>query len=382
MPESAVAIVRCGDYQSQSVYEAVKRACDLAGGISAIVNPGDKVLIKPCIVKAVEPEEGICTHPEVVRAVIRLVKKAGGYPIVGDSPIGIADIDEVYTVSGIKRVCNDEQAELVKFIEAEIVNGIPIAKPALYSDVVISIPKFKTHGLTILTGAIKSIFGVVPGLFKVKCHKLFPKDEDFSRTLVNIFSYVKPQFTVVDGIVAMEGNGPVAGNLRNTGIILASADSVAVDAVLTRIIGLDSFRVFTTRYAHEMNLGIGMPEDIKIFGENPDNIAIKKFKLPTTIPFFNLSVVMLKMVGTTTINFNKPAVRKKLCILCGKCAAICPCGAINSKDGEIHFDYKKCKLCLCCMEACPRNAVYINKGILDVLEQVKEKTKLKANRKS
>ena len=375
MARPVVSIVKCKDYQTGSVYAAVKKSSDLAGGISSFVSSGSKVLIKPCVLKANEPQEGVNTHPEVVRAVIRLVKEAGGLPVVGDSPIGVQDIDEAYQVSGIKKVCLEEQTELVKFKQAEIIDGIPIAKPAREADVIISVPKFKTHGLTILTAAVKSIFGVVPGLFKVKCHEMFPEIEDFSRNLVRIFSYVKPQFTVVDAIVCMEGNGPVAGGLRNTGVILASKDSVAADAVLARMMGIEPLSVFTTRYAYEMSLGIGKTEDIDIVGEALTGVTPDDFKLPTTVPFFNISVVKLKMLGTKTIDLNKPAVKEKLCTFCKKCIEICPAKAIYKQNGRIRFDYNKCKLCLCCSEACPENAIYINKGIFNTLEKLKTAVK-------
>jgi uncharacterized protein (DUF362 family) len=370
--KSIVSIVKCEDYQSQRVFQAVRKACDLIGGISRVVRAGDKVLIKPCFLKASPPEEGVDTHPEVVRAVIRLVKEAGGKPIVGDSPIGFQNIDEVYETSGVRKVCSEEGAELVKFIESETVDGIPIAKHAKNADVIISVPKFKTHALTILTGSIKSVFGVVPGLSKVKCHELFPKAVDFSKVLVQIFSYAQPRLTIVDGITSMEGDGPTTGTLRDTQIILASTDSVAADAVLSKLMGIDPFRVLTTKYAHEMRLGTGRLDEIEIVGDDRGD-PIKGFKLPTAKTFFDLPESFLKIIAPVLLNF-KPVVKKGMCSFCQKCIAICPAGAISVKKGRIAIDHKKCKVCVCCCELCPSNAITIDKGIFGIAEKLKRTT--------
>lgn len=371
MPKSVVSIVRCEDYQSQNVYDAVSRACDLAGGLRNIVKQGDRVLIKPCLLKASPPEAGINTHPEVVRAIIRIVKNLNALPIVGDSPLGIHDTEDVYNVSGMKKVCLEEGIELVKFSEAEIINGIPIAKEAQRADVIISAAKFKTHGLTILSGAVKNMFGVVPGLHKIKCHELFPKLEDFSRKLVEVFSYAKPHFSIIDGVVAMEGNGPATGRLKQAKIILASRDSVSADAVLASIMRIEPFCVGTTKYAHNMGLGNGNLNEIQIIEYGSPDTKALSFQLPNSILNHDFSILLVRMLT----KFYRPKVNRKRCTLCKKCITICHANAITMEDSVIEFDRSKCKLCFCCSEACPSNAIYFNhisKPVLITVEKVKK----------
>jgi len=143
---SKVAIVRCEDYDPDLVYIAVKRSVDYIGGMASFVKPGAKVLIKPNILSARPPEEAVDTHPEVVRALIRIVKDVGGTVIVGDSPGGFPkNVDHIYEVSGMRQVCQDEGVELVKFTTSKFVEGVPICRYVYDVGCFISVPKFKTH---------------------------------------------------------------------------------------------------------------------------------------------------------------------------------------------------------------------------------------------
>ncbi|MDP3804293.1 MAG: DUF362 domain-containing protein, partial [Candidatus Omnitrophota bacterium] len=224
---SKVAIARCADYDRDKVFDAVRKAVDLLGGMSEFAKPGMKVLLKPNLLSARTPAEGVDTHPEVVRAVVRLVKSSGATPVVGDSPGGYGkNIDEVFEISGMKRMAEEEGVELVKFTGSKFVDGIPISRRVFDSDLFISIPKLKTHSITILTAAIKNTFGTIPGLYKAECHSRAPKEEDFAKIIAKVHSIARPHLTVLDGIVGMEGDGPASGNLRNMNFIMASRDAV------------------------------------------------------------------------------------------------------------------------------------------------------------
>ncbi len=257
-----ISLIKCSSYQPEEVKAAVKRALDLLGGMSHFVQPGNKVLLKPNLLSAQPPEQAITTHPAVVEAVIELVKEAGGIPVLGDSPAGaIKSLDDFWSTTGMLEVCRRHDVELVSFERSGVyqkeLNGkrYHIAKPVLDADVIINLPKLKTHSLTVMTGAVKNIYGVIPGLKKSMYHKQAPKPWEFSRLLVDIYALARPQLNIVDAIVGMEGFGPSAGRQRQLGMILAGSDGVAVDAWAAHLLGRKPLDIPTTKIAYRQNLG-------------------------------------------------------------------------------------------------------------------------------
>lgn len=361
--KSKVALVRCDSYQSHNVYEAVKKSVDLLGGIKSYVRSGSRVLIKPNLLSAKPPTSGINTHPEIVRAVIRLVKQAGGEVSVGDSPGGsVKKMAEVYAASGIEQVCREENVRTVNFDRVKVIKDIPLATAVLETDVFISLPKFKTHSLMLLTGGVKNVFGIVPGLFKTECHKRAPNPVNFARLLVDVYSYARPHLSIVDGIVGMEGDGPATGGiLRKINLIAASTDAVSLDAVLIRIMGLEPFDVATTREAHRRGVGIGSMDRIEIVGDDLEQFIQAGFRLPKTTLLHRMPNFLLRVLsGFFKV---KPDVKPDKCKDCGVCIRSCPVGALYSQNGRIKFDRHKCILCLCCHEFCPENAIFIKENL-------------------
>ncbi len=365
MAKSRVSLIRCSSYRPHKVYDAVRKAIDPLGGINSIIKPGNRVLIKPNLLSAKPPESGIDTHPEVVRAAIRLAKEAGGIVEVGDSPGGsVKKMADVYTGSGIRKVCEEENVGIAGFDKVRIIRGIPVATAPLEADVFISLPKFKTHSLMILTAGIKNVFGIVPGLFKTECHKLAPHPASFAKLLVDIYGYARPHLSILDGIVGMEGDGPAGGGtLREINLVAASTDAVSLDAVLSRIIGVEPFDIPTTREACRRGLGNGRIEDIDVVGGNLEQFIQPGFKLPKTTLYHRLPNSLMRVLSLFLR--IKPDVRRDLCKNCGLCVESCPVGAISSTEkGGIEFDYGKCILCLCCHEFCPENAIFIKENII------------------
>ena len=227
--KSQVSIIKCEGYESKLVEEKIRMAVGLIGGISAFVKPKAKVLVKPNLLMAKEPEYGITTHPEVVRAVVKLLKEIGCSVFVGDGPSvwgnQIENIDEVYERTGMSRVCREEGVELVKFDKRRWRGKFPLSTWLDECDYLVSIPKFKTHEFTLITGAIKNNFGLVSGTYKTELHKKYFERENFAKTVVDVYQEVKPTLTVIDGILAMEGDGPASGGkLRNLNLLLAGND--------------------------------------------------------------------------------------------------------------------------------------------------------------
>ena len=358
-----VSIVRCADYETANVFNAVKKAVDLIGGVDSFVKPGMKVLLKPNLLSARPPEDAVDTHPEVVRAVARLVKGAGGILSLGDSPGGYGtNIDEILETSGIKRVADEEGVEIKKFNVSKFVNGVPISRHVLDADCVISIPKLKTHSITILTAAIKNMFGAVVGLYKAECHSRAPKEEDFSSLMAGIYAIVKPNLTIIDGIMGMEGDGPSAGVARKMDLVMAGPDAVAIDSCIAKIVGIEPLDVLVTKEAHKAGLGEADLSKIEVVGDGIDSFVAKDFKLPQTTPLKFLPKSVTNSLASL-IRF-KPYIDEELCKRCNLCKITCPVNCVEITPEYCGIDYKKCVRCLCCQEVCPYKAVRIKRNFI------------------
>lgn len=363
-----VSIVKCSDYKSESVERSVRAAIGLIGGISAFIRPKSRVLIKPNLLIAIEPERGITTHPEIIRAVIRQLKEIGAEVFIGDSPsvfAKIEDVKEVHRRTGILKLCEEEGVELVEFKPAGLISGFPLAGILKEVDFVINVPKFKTHDLMVLTGAVKNLFGLIPGLYKSELHKKYFKPEEFAKNLVDIYEAAKPRLNLVDAIDAIEGDGPgTKGDLRHCGLILASSCAAAIDNVLARIIKLDPQDIPTNREAKKRHLAGADKSDIEVVGEKLESAVIPDFKLPQPsvvrkipAPLFNILKRFLDC---------RPQIDERLCVKCKKCQEICPMKVIDI-DKKKKIAYRNCIRCFCCLEVCPERAISIKKSLLSRL---------------
>ncbi|MDD5680104.1 MAG: DUF362 domain-containing protein [Candidatus Omnitrophica bacterium] len=363
---SKVSIVKCADYDRDKVEEALFRSVDLLGGVENFIKSGDTVLIKPNLLSARLPAEAVCTHPEVVRAAIRLVKRSGAKPLVGDSPgtfFGPKEINGVYEKTGIKSVADEEGAELVKFDKSRRINGYPVAECALNASLILSLPKLKTHALTVMTGAIKNTFGLIPGLFKVQCHKNKPKPKHFVKIIVDVYEITKPGLSIMDGIVAMEGEGPAAGDPVNLGLLLAGADGVSIDAVASRIVGVPPYKDIIVNEARRRDIGEADIGKIEVLGEQVDAVKIKNFRLPRTTNAISVLPDFLMDMARSVLDF-RPFIDEALCKKCGICKASCPVEAITINESDSKIDNRICIRCFCCYEVCPYKAIYIKKNFI------------------
>ncbi|MDD5196249.1 MAG: DUF362 domain-containing protein [Candidatus Omnitrophica bacterium] len=365
--DAQVSIIKCADYTPKLVEVSVRKAIGLIGGIARFVKPGARVLVKPNMLMAKEPECGIDTHPEVVRQVIRVLKDINCHIFVGDSPNvwggEIENVDEVYRRSGILKVCQEEKVALVKFDKRRMRQKFPLTTWLDHCDYLVSIPKFKTHGLTLLTGAVKNLFGLVTGTFKTELHKNYFQIEEFSKIMADIYAEARPALTIIDGIVAMEGDGPATGGkLRNLGLLLAGSDCVALDSVMAKIMGVKPFDVWSIREASQRGLGVADLAAIKILGERPEDLKVKPFLLPTsTFPVKKFPRLVINLVKRL-IKYYPYSVRNN-CTRCFACVKICPNKCISMRQEGIVFDYRKCIACFCCQEACPSAAIGIKKSL-------------------
>ncbi|MCK9420883.1 MAG: DUF362 domain-containing protein [Nitrospirae bacterium] len=364
---SAVSIIRCADYNREGTFSAIQQAVDLLGGMRSFVKPGERVLIKPNLLKARPPEAAVTTHPEVVRAVIRLVREAGGEPMVGDSP-GIGDLRKVCEKAGILDVVQEEGAALVELDDPVVVKNLgrfqrfEIARAAYEADAIINLPKLKTHGMTTLTGAVKNLFGCVPGKRKVQWHfNTGVNHELFAIMLNELCALLKPRLTIMDAVIGMEGNGPGSGDPRRIGVVIAGQDPVAVDVVSSRVLGVAPERLPLIRAAAASGLGETRPDRISILGESLSDVKIRHFRLP---PQAHLEWKLPEWARRSLKNAftSKPVIDNRLCIQCGICQHHCPQKAIECGQAKLEIRYRDCIRCFCCQEFCPQGAITVGRG--------------------
>lgn len=364
-----VSVVRCSDYSN--VKSAIKEALTLIGGIESIISPGKRVLLKPNVLAVRTPEDAVTTHPAVVSAMCELVKEAGGIPLIGDGSgivkPGSTTTSEAFCASGIEAVASACGAELVNFetsgyteVSVSGARQFPrlyIAKAVLEADVIISLPKLKTHELTLYTGAVKNFFGAVPQKIRKQAHALEDRDR-FGEAIIDIYSVVKPHLAVMDGVVGMEGNGPANGTPISSGVVMACYDCVALDIIASEMIGIDPLKVPTNKAALSRGFGTRQPE---VAGVPLQEINLR-FKMPeggatAMVPSF----LMRALRKHLTV---KPFINTSSCAFCKACVLNCSAHAIEEIDRILRINQEKCIQCYCCREMCPNDAVEIKKSLL------------------
>lgn len=360
---SVVSVVRCSDYNRDKVFQAVHDALEPIGGISSYVKRGNRVLLKPNMLSAKAPERGITTHPVVLEAMIHQVRQAGGHVWIGDSPSGaLKGVKRCWQNTGFLEVAEKTGCELINFEAAGSVvrekqgRQYHIAKAVLEADVVINLPKFKTHGFTLYTGAIKNLYGTLPGFQKARFHKQLPHPDKFSQVITDIYGFVKPALHFMDGILGMEGNGPATGDLRDVGLLLASPDGVALDTVASAIMGFNPEEIDAIRLAGRDGLGEIHLDQISIPQGNLTDFLIKDFNLPSNRLMKFVPSFLARWAGR--LLWVRPRADYEKCTGCAVCANGCPVDAIEMVDKHPVMDYSKCINCLCCNESCPENAIY------------------------
>jgi len=363
-----ISVIKCNNYEPAVVELAMRNAIDLLGGLTNFIKPGSRVLVKPNLLMSKPPEFGITTHPEILKSAIHLLKEINCKIVVGDGPSVwgqyIENVDEVYEVTGIKKVCQDEDVRLVNFDKRRMRDKFPLTVALDECDYLISLPKFKTHEFTLITGAIKNLFGLVSGTYKTELHKNHFEPAQFAKILVDIYQEVKPALTIIDGVLAMEGDGPAtSGKTRQLNLLLAGSDCVALDTVMAKIMGIDNYEVLTTTEAAARGLGENEIKRIKIEGEDIDKLNIRPFILPKNSIKLTSMPAFLKKLFKSLIRYYPYSLRLK-CTRCGHCVEVCPKKCILLQKNGICFDYSECIACFCCQEACPAAAIGVKKSIL------------------
>ena len=381
MEETQVYAASCPDYGQAE--EAIRALVEQMGGMGRFVRPGERIVLKANLLRAAPPESAICTHPAVVEAVAKLVKEAGGTPVICDSPGGAlhkeAVLRSLYEKTGMAAAAAAAGAELsmdsstrtVSLPEGKVLRQAEIITPVAEADGVIDLCKMKTHVLMSMTGAVKNLFGVIPGLSKVGYHATHPDHETFADVLLDLTGYVKPRLSLMDGILAMEGDGPgSSGTPRQVGLLLAAANPLALDTAAGAIMNLPRQDNPVLLAAERRGLTPCRMEDVELIGGTVEELRMADYKFPASTksnlmdflgPLARPAERLCKKALSQT-----PRIDGSKCVGCGICAKSCPGQAIamTAPGKKARINPKTCIHCYCCHELCPQKAVELHQSWL------------------
>ncbi|MBI4833130.1 MAG: DUF362 domain-containing protein [Candidatus Lindowbacteria bacterium] len=349
-----------------STYETVADVVENAFRQFGVNLENKTVVIKPNIIGPFEARRAITTHPAVVSAVVKAVElRRPARIVVGDNPgvRGYGSNKLCAQKSGILDACSKHYVNLSE--EGVSTSGssrftqrVTISRSFIEADYYITIPKFKTHMLTVITGAIKNSFGMLVGGQKAAIHRRATTCESFSEALVDIYQLRKPDFVIMDAIVGMEGKGPSSEDLRDIGKLMVSDNAVELDAAMAAMMGLEPSYVPMLRLAHEHRLGNISLKEIETVGPVG---RIDRFKLPSKVMRGPVGHTMWRVL--TQLMMSRPVPIEDKCTKCGVCEQHCPVGAMKLNPYP-QVNPERCISCFCCMELCSSHA-------LDVTNKVK-----------
>lgn len=339
------------------------------------INKDSTVLIKPNLLAKHQPEACVTTNPAVVRAVITALKRRGAQNIILADSCGGAYTASImrgiYKASGLDKVCADEGVEMycgceafTKATSGRLVHEFDLIEPIKRADFIVNCPKLKTHVMTGMSCAVKNIFGCVAGMKKAELHMRFPQKRLFGEMLVDLYELIRPDICIVDGIMAMQGDGPAGGTPCKAGVIIGGEDGYAIDLAICRIMGLGSDLVPFLAAAHARDLCTKSFEG-GIVGDKLKPIA--GYELPKSYARLDFGSKVPKLFRWAVPYVQKlvaphPVINTKSCIGCAKCAEICPQNIITITNGTAHIAKDGCIRCFCCHEMCPVKAISVKRS--------------------
>ncbi|MBW1988114.1 MAG: DUF362 domain-containing protein [Deltaproteobacteria bacterium] len=381
-----VALLHCSEYEHELLKDRVRRALSLIGFDPARFS-GKRVGLKPNLLMPFAPDRAVVTHPEFFRAAAAVVKENNGVPVLTECPNFLsqqATVDKVgyggiLAELGVDMADMDETASLPS-AGGELYKKIDVSKAVLEVDILLNLAKMKTHAFTYLSGPVKHLFGVIPGIRKSRMHMRLPDNERFSTFLLDLYAGLCAHFAppramihLVDGVLAMEGNGPgPSGTPKRMNAVLAGENALAVERVIVAITGLDPNKLYTLMKGAARGMGPGSLEDVEVLGDKVEDLYSPDFAPPSRTLYGG---VAWPLTSPTLKNWfvERPVPDPEKCALCYHCKRTCPADAISpaKKGGKVpRFDYKACIRCFCCMEICPEAAITIRKGRLQWMLKV------------
>jgi uncharacterized protein (DUF362 family)/NAD-dependent dihydropyrimidine dehydrogenase PreA subunit len=374
MNKSRVALVGCNTYDDEAVHNAVREGLRLLGGAKQFLSPGEKALLKPNVLRGDDPARCISTHPSILKAVGRELLELSSEISYGDSP-GSGSVAAQLTAAHLSlaaeelglRLADFENGREITFEGSPFTKRFPIANGVLETSALISLSKLKTHNLTRFTGAVKNQFGCIPGPAKKGYHVKMPDTYDFAKMLVALTMALRPRLYIMDGIMAMEGNGPGGGDPIEMNVLLFSTDPVALDAVACMLIELSPEHVPTMQPGRAWGLGTYLGDEIEIVGDSVERLRNGEFKIdrgPLKNPMPQGIVSFIRNFITP-----RPVIDRNRCRICGVCVEACPVEPkaldwhSGRRDRPPTYRYSRCIRCFCCQELCPEGAISVISGL-------------------
>ena len=375
-----VALIKQNDYTKNVLKEKIINGLKSIG-FNIKTFKDARVALKPNLLMPFKAEKAVITHPEFFRALAEIVLDCNGAPVLIESPsinslestIKKVGYDKIAESLGIA-VADIAPTDVLKYKNAKSFKNIAISKEFFNVDIIINMPKFKTHGFTYATGAVKNLFGAIPGLNKSRMHMKIPSQLDFSNFLLDLYGaflkgFQKPKklIHIMDAVLAMEGEGPgPAGKPRKMSSIIIGDDAVAVDCIAVLVAGLDIEKVFTITEGFKRDFCVSSIEEIQVLGEKIENMKLNDF-IPSKNSVFSHAVRWpLTSKTFKSLFLEKPVPQEGKCNLCYNCKKICPAGAISKSVVEKKiplYNYSNCIRCFCCIEICPEAALATKKGL-------------------
>ncbi len=382
-PETLVGTARCISYNLSQVRKAVRQCVEELPDLQETLADADRVLLKPNLLSSRRgPDLHVNTHPSVVRAIAEiLIDDFGCRVSVGDScgTLTAGSTAAAIENSGMAAVAAEVGAEVynvdtqprhvVSYHQARVYRRIPLPSNLDQFDLIVSVPKMKTHHLTYTTGAIKNLLGLVPGAAKKQAHMMAPRPDEFALLLCDLYSLIQPGAAFMDGVVSMEGRGPSNGNLRHTELIAASCDAVALDSFCAEVMGFTPLEIPLLARCQARGVGEATPSMIKVRGEPASAFALDDFAKPPTYRnsmALRLMPRALVRLGLKAFASRHAAINQDKCKRCGECAVNCPSHAISQDptSGRYSVNKAECISCYCCDEVCPWDAIEIHGTLL------------------
>ncbi len=367
--QPCVAIVRCTDYSPRRVGAAMGKLMAALGGIGSLLTPGTSALIKPNLLTDALPDQAKTTHPEVVRGVIRILREGGATIAVGDSPASAAKLDRVWERSGYEALCAAEEVAIRRFEKHATLplacgkSVLQVAEPVLNAGLVVNVPKVKTHILTTFTGAVKNLYGVLPGYQKTLLHRAYPTPSEFGRLPAALYTRIRPGLNIADAIVAMQGAGPSGGDPVPLGFLAGSTDAVALDTALCTVLKIDVRGLPWRRYLPaECADGLN-PDAINYPLLKPRDVQPSRFRVPAPLWPRLIPGPLVRRLGR--LAWIRPSF-DSACIRCGRCVKACCNDALRLTADDPHpvLTPDSCVACCCCHEVCPARAVTMRQSPL------------------
>ncbi len=378
----AVSLLPCAEYENRLLKDTIRQSLSNIGFDRKTFKKA-RVVVKPNLLMPSKDEKAIITHSEFFRAVVQIVKESGGTPVLLESP-AIHSLERTIKKTSYAQVVESEGIETadpgitrtLHYDGARKFKHLDISEGYFDADIIVNLPKFKTHGITYITGAAKLLFGAIPGVEKSKMHLRAQTPEEFSEFILDLygamtygFSPPKPIIHIMDAVCAQEGEGPgPSGKPKWLNAVLASENGIAVDYVAAMVAGLDIKKALTVVNGFNRDYGVSSPDEIEVVGADIDDLRADDFEPATgTTIFSNIFRWPFNTLTFKNLFLDRPSPQEDRCTLCYQCKKICASGAISESNGRKNvpvYDYDICIRCYCCLEICPEAAIEKQRGRL------------------